>query len=126
MADSPAPDASGASEIREVILSTVEASLQAQLTAIRRLRSGKSSAESPSPPGQRRRSRKGRSQIDLAYDILAETRSPLHISVLLERIEATFGQKIDSESLVSALSKRVARKDRFLRTEPNTFTLRHP
>ena len=59
----------------------------------------------------------------MAHDILAATRSPLHISTLLERIQASFGVKIDSESLVSSLSKRVARKDRFKRTAPNTFGL---
>jgi hypothetical protein len=58
----------------------------------------------------------------MAFDILSEAKTPLHASVLLERIEKRFGARIDSESLVSALSKRVARKDRFARTAPNTFT----
>lgn len=109
------------SEVREVILAVFEHSLQAQLSAVRRLRSGQSLATGPET-GRKRRA-KGRSQVDMAHDILSKARGPLHISTLLERIEASFGVKIDSESLVSALSKRVARKDRFGRTQPNTFAL---
>jgi hypothetical protein len=58
----------------------------------------------------------------MANDILRSAApAPLHISELIERIQARFGVAIDRESLVSALSKRVARKDRFSRTAPNTF-----
>ncbi len=37
---------------------------------------------------------------------------------------AVFGQPVDRESLVSSLTKKVARGDRFLRTDKNTFALR--
>ena len=43
---------------------------------------------------------------------------------LLDRIHASFGVTVDRESLVSSLTKKVARQDRFLRTEKNTFGLR--
>jgi hypothetical protein len=43
---------------------------------------------------------------------------------LLERIRTTFGVQVDRESLVSSLTKKIARGDRFVRTEPNTFGLR--
>jgi hypothetical protein len=103
---------------RDLILSVFEASLEAQLRAVRRLRQ-------PAPePSPRARPRKGMSQVDMAFDILKRARSPLHISVLLERIQAHFGVPVDRESLVSSLSKKVARGDRFLRPEKNTFTLR--
>jgi HB1, ASXL, restriction endonuclease HTH domain len=61
--------------------------------------------------------------VDMAYDILKKARGPLHVSVLLERIESAFGVAVDRESLVSSLSKKIARRDRFLRTEKNTFGL---
>ena len=64
------------------------------------------------------------SQVDMAYDILKKARVPLHVSAMLERIQAQFGVTIDRESLVSSLSKKVARGDRFLRPEKNTFALR--
>jgi hypothetical protein len=60
----------------------------------------------------------------MAYDILKKARAPLHISDLIARIHAAFGVSVDRESLVSSLSKKVARADRFLRTAKNTFTLR--
>jgi len=60
----------------------------------------------------------------MAYDILKKARAPLHISDLLARLQATFGVAVDRESLVSSLTKKVARGDRFLRPGKNTFALR--
>jgi hypothetical protein len=57
----------------------------------------------------------------MAYDILIKTNKPLHITALLERIESTFGVAVDRESLVSSLTKKIARGDRFVRTDKNTF-----
>ena len=105
-------------DLKDLILSTFEASLEAQLRAVRRLRQGP-----PSAPREPRR-RKGPSQVDMAFDILRKARAPLHISDLLDRIQAQFGVTIDRESLVSSLTKKVARGDRFLRPEKNTFSLR--
>jgi hypothetical protein len=104
-------------DARDLILSIFETSLEAQLRAVRRLRQGEPSAAEP-------RQRKGLSQVDLAFDILKQARAPLHVSEILERIQAQFGVTIDRESLVSSLSKKVARGDRFLRPEKNTFALR--
>ena len=104
-------------DLKDSVLSIFEASLDAQLRAVRRLRRG--SAE---PTPERRRT--GLSQVDMAYDILKKARSPLHVSELLARIQTTFHRRVDRESLVSSLSKKVARGDRFLRTGKNTFSLR--
>jgi len=60
----------------------------------------------------------------MAYDVLKKARSPLHVSALLDRIHSAFGVTVDRESLVSSLTKKVARQDRFLRTGKNTFGLR--
>jgi hypothetical protein len=105
-------------DVRDVILGAVEASLDAQLRAVRRLRAG-------GPPANARPARaKGRSQVDMAFDILKKARGPLHVSEILTRIQSTFGVTVDRESLVSSLTKKVARSDRFVRTEKNTFGLR--
>jgi DNA-directed RNA polymerase delta subunit len=104
-------------DIKDVVLSAFEASLEAQLRAIRRLRQGQTE-ESQSRP------KKGRSQVDMAYDILKRARAPLHVSEIIDRIQAQFGVTVDRESLVSSLSKKVARQDRFVRPEKNTFSLR--
>ena len=104
-------------DLRDVVLSAIEESLDAQLRAVRRLRKGQVPEAGPM--------RKARlSQVDMAYDLLKKARTPLHISVLLERIHTAFGVRVDRESLVSSLTKKVARSDRFLRTAPNTFGLR--
>ena len=104
-------------DLRNLLLDTIETSLDAQLRAVRRLRK-------PPPPtaGTTRRTRV--SQVDMAYDILRKARTPLHVSELLTRLRASFGVAVDRESLVSSLSKKIARGDRFLRTGKNTFGLR--
>jgi hypothetical protein len=104
-------------DLKDLILSTFEASLEAQLRAVRRLRRGEPTASGP-------RQHKGLSQVDMAFDILKKVRSPLHISDLLDRIQSQFGVTVDRESLVSSLTKKVARGDRFLRPHKNTFSLR--
>ena len=104
-------------DLKDLILGTFEASLEAQLRAVRRLRQGESASPEPRP-------HKGLSQVDMAFDILKRARAPLHISDLLDRIQAQFGVTVDRESLVSSLTKKVARGDRFLRPDKNTFSLR--
>jgi hypothetical protein len=104
-------------DLKGLILSTFEASLDAQLRAVRRLRQG----ETVTPRAARKKSL---SQIDMAYDVLKKARSPLHVSEILARVHVAFGVAVDRESLVSSLSKKVARGDRFLRTARNTFDLR--
>ena len=103
-------------DLKDLVLSIFENSLDAQLRAVRRLRHGPTAA-APRP-------RKGRSQVDMAYDVLKKARAPLHVSELLTRIQSSFGVTVDRESLVSSLTKKVARQDRFLRTDKNTFSLR--
>jgi HB1, ASXL, restriction endonuclease HTH domain len=110
--------------IRDTILEVVEACLDAQLRAVRKLRSTSSTDSSPGVPRWGAKNIKGRSQLDMAFDILKEEGRPLHISELLERIETRFGQRANRESLVSALTKRVPQADRFVRTQKNTFGLR--
>jgi hypothetical protein len=103
--------------LKDFILGTFEAMLDAQLRAVRRLR------REDAPPASRR-TVKGRSQVDMAADILRETDGPVHVTELLQRIHARFGRAVDRESLVSSLTKKVARGDRFLRPAKNTFSLR--
>lgn len=104
-------------DIKETILSTIEASLDAQLRAVRRLRKGETPEAKPS--------RKARlSQGNMAYDVLKKADKPLHVTDLLERIHSSFGIRVDRDSLVSSLAKKISRNDRFVRTERNTFAIR--
>jgi hypothetical protein len=104
-------------DLKDVIFSVFEASLEAQLRAVRRLRQGPLPAAQPRP-------HKRLSQVEMAFDILTKARSPLHVSQILERIQSQFGVAVDRESLVSSLTKKVLRGDRFLRPDKNTFALR--
>ncbi|HWT79919.1 MAG TPA: hypothetical protein VN648_14120 [Candidatus Methylomirabilis sp.] len=101
-------------KIRTAVLDALEVSLDAQLRAVRRLQQGKT---------ERPRRRKGMSQVDMAHDILRRAGKPLHVSEIIDRIESVHGQRLDRESLVSALVKKVQRGDRFTRTDKNVFAL---
>jgi DNA-directed RNA polymerase delta subunit len=104
-------------DIKDTILSAIEASLDAQLRAVRRLRQGEKT--------EAKVSRKSRlSQVDMAYDVLRKANAPLHVTDLLEKIQSAFGIRVDRDSLVSSLAKKISRGDRFARTERNTFALR--
>jgi len=100
------------------LLDILEAVSKAQLRAIRKLR-GESKAENEAPE----QPRKSMSHVDMVHNILVRAGRPMHISEILDGISKQFGVDLDRESVVSALAKRVARKDRFLRTVPNTYAL---
>lgn len=102
-------------DLRDIILEIIAVSLEAQLRAVKRLR-GPGEKEEPKE--------KGMSQIDMAYDILRRAERPLHVKEIIAQIERIHGLALDRESLVSALSKKVVRQDRFVRTDKNTFALK--
>jgi hypothetical protein len=60
----------------------------------------------------------------MAYNILENARTPLHITDLLAQIQAVYGIRVDRESLVSSIVKKIGQGKCFLRTERNTFALR--
>ena len=103
-------------DLKNVLLDTIESSLEAQLRAVRRLRQEDSEGAA--------QTEKGMSQIDMAFDILRRARRPLHVSELIPKINATFSVEVDRESLVSALTKKVLKNDRFTRTDKNTFAVK--
>jgi hypothetical protein len=103
---------------RNDLLDILEAISESQLRTIRKLRRPQKpiSAEDEHP-------NESMSHIDMVQYILSSARRPLHIADILQAISKQFGVELDRESVVSALAKRVARKDRFVRTGPNTFAL---
>lgn len=101
--------------VEQAVLNAFEIALEAQLRAIRRAKS-KDVAE---PIRQ-----KSTSQIDMVYDVLRRAGKPLHISEILDRVEKLHGRRLDRESVVSSLVKKIARGERFLRTDKNVFTLK--
>jgi N-acetylglucosamine kinase-like BadF-type ATPase len=109
-------------DVRQILLEAIEDSLYAQLIAVRRLRKGGDRAGGAEVPRVRRHA----SQVSMAFDILQAAGRPLHISEIIKAAEKRFHFKLDRESLVSALTKRLARDERFARTAPNTFSVRRP
>ena len=106
----------GETTVRDEILSAFELSLETQLRAIRRLRGRQSGRERPGP--------KGLSNIDMSVEVLRRAKAPLHVDDLIVALAQAYGVQPARDSLVSALSKKVAAGDRFEKTAPNTFGLR--
>jgi len=104
------------SKIPEWFLSFYESLFSAQLRALRQLKS-------PKPRNVKRREDKGMSNMELALDILRRAHGPLHISEILVQVKAKHGVTLDRESLVSALVKKVHRRQGLSRTAPNTFQI---
>jgi hypothetical protein len=102
-------------EVKAAVLDAIEVSLEAQLKAVKRLRAG---------PPQPRAARKGTSQIQMVHDVLRRAGKPLHVTEIIERVEKAHGIKLDRESIVSTLVKKVNRGDRFVRTDKNVFGLK--
>jgi len=102
--------------IRDIILEAIEASLEAQLSAVRRLRR-------VSPDLAKPRASKGKSQISMVVDVLAEASQPMHLNAIIERVQGKFGVQLDPDSIGSALTKRVVKKELFARPAKNTFAL---
>jgi hypothetical protein len=101
--------------IESAVLHAFEVSLEAQLRAVKRLRSN---------PPQPRAARKSTSQISLVHDVLRRAGKPLHVSEIIERVEKLHGLKLERESIVSTLTKKVNRGDRFVRPDKNVFGLK--
>lgn len=106
-------------DLRDNLIDILETVSKAQLKALRRLR--RSPLQEARPAGEK--SARSMSQIDMAYDILRAAGRPMHISEIMTLVSKRYRITLDRESIVSAITKRVARKDRFMRTGPNQFSV---
>src|SRR5512139_3928773 len=106
-------------DLRDDLIDILEAVSKAQLKTLRRLRR----SPRPETPPSGEKSTRSMSQIDMAYDLLRTAGRPMHISEIMALVSKRYGVTLDRESIVSALTKRVARKGRFMRTGPNRFSV---
>lgn len=104
------------SKIPEWFLSFYESLFLAQLRTVRQLKS-------PKAKKAKRREDKGMSNMDMAIDILQRAPKPLHISEIITQVKTKHGVTLDRESLVSALVKKVHRRQGLSRSAPNTFEI---
>ena len=91
-------------QLREILLETIEASLQAQLKAVRQLRR----PPKPPPGGGSAKSQQGRSQLSIVYDILQEAAQPLHITEIIAKAQKRFvsGKEDDLAFYYAALKSQ--------------------
>jgi hypothetical protein len=104
------------SKMPEWFLSFYESLFLAQLRTVRQLKS-------PKPRKAKRVEGKSMSNMDMAIDILRRGQRPLHISEIIAQVKTKHGVTLDRESLVSALVKKVHRRQGLSRTAPNTFEI---
>lgn len=104
------------SKIPEWFLSFYESLFLAQLRTVRQLKS-------PKPKKSKRTKDKGMSNMDMTIDILQRAQRPLHISEIVAQVKTKYGVTLDRESLVSALVKKVHRRQGLSRSAPNTFEI---
>jgi len=104
-------------DVRDGLIDVVEAVSKAQLRTLRRLLRRPARPEVLPAVAKHAESMP---QIDMAYNILRSAGRPLHISEIIDLVAKHYRESLDRESIVSALAKRVARKDRFVRTAPKT------
>jgi hypothetical protein len=100
----------------DAILEAFELALDTQLRAVRKLR-GRRRASVP-------KAGKGLSNVNMSFEILRRAKTPMHVDDLIVELARSYGVQPARDSLVSALSKKVAAGDRFEKSAPNTFGLR--
>ena len=104
------------SKIPEWFLSFYECLFLAQLRAVRQLKS-------PKHKKTKRKEDKSMSNIWMSMDILQKAQRPLHISEIIAQVKTKYGVTLDRESLVSALVKKVHRRQGLSRSAPNPFEI---
>jgi hypothetical protein len=103
------------SKTPEWFLSFYESLFLAQLRAVRQLKSPKLKKSKPKEDEV--------CHMDMTIDILRRAQRPLHISQIIAQVKAKYGVTLDRESLVSALVKKVHRRQGLSRSAPNTFEI---
>jgi len=65
-----------------------------------------------------------KSKLDIAEDILRSADKHLHITKIIEIAQNDYQVKLERDSIVSALAKKINAGERFIRVGPNTFGLK--
>jgi hypothetical protein len=71
-----------------------------------------------SPPKERM------SNIQIVEDVLNSVGHPLHVSDIIKLAEERYQIKLQRDSIVSAILKKINADQTFIRTAPNTFALK--
>jgi DNA-directed RNA polymerase delta subunit len=74
--------------------------------------------------GDRAKSIKRTSKIEIARNVLNDAGKPLHVTEIVQLAKKTYDVQLDRDSIVSAILKKVKADKTFIRTAPNTFALK--
>jgi urease gamma subunit len=103
---------------KDDLINIMESTLKAQLRELRHLRGcGQRGAH-----GVREGSAK-KSNMSLIKDILTEAKEPLHINDIIDRARKKHSVKLNRESVVSAMTKKILDGRDFRRAGRNVFAL---
>ena len=72
----------------------------------------------------RSRFKKRTSNIDIVHNILKTAGHPLHVADIIKMAEQHYQIKLNRDSIVSAILKKINAGQTFIRTAPNTFALK--
>lgn len=75
-------------------------------------------------PQGKNKSQKRMSNLKIVEDVLNSVGHPLHVSDIIERAEEYHKVKLNRDSIVSAILKKINAEQTFIRTAPNTFALK--
>ena len=64
------------------------------------------------------------SKIDIVKNVLNSAGRPLHVSEIIKIAERDFQARLNRDSIVSAILKKINTGQDFIRTAPNTFALK--
>ena len=72
----------------------------------------------------RSKPKKRTSNIEIVQNVLNNTGYPLHVSDIIQMAEQQYQIKLNRDSIVSAILKKINDGQTFIRTAPNTFALK--
>lgn len=74
--------------------------------------------------GGQTKPRKRTSKIEIARNVLNDAGKPLHVTEIVQLAKQVYDVRLDRDSIVSAILKKVKAGKSFIKTAPNTFALK--
>lgn len=73
---------------------------------------------------ERNQPKKRTSNIEIVENVLSSAGRPLHVSDIIRMAEEEYQVRLNRDSIVSAILKKINAGHAFVRTAPNTFALK--
>lgn len=106
-------------EIRQVVINTIETSLELQIRAIRKMKGEEFEEETP----RKRMGRRRQSLVDISLNLLTEIGKPMHVNEITRLLVEKYGRVTDRDALSSALGKKARQGILVQQIAPATFDL---